>query len=133
MCQLLDGVCRDGVPPQWEPIGELIADLIFDCNCPGGALVLCLPLLAASWCVVDGYGSDGLAALVPHALQSVDLPLDLAESHITLSAVQKAFAVVGVSRSLVLGGSHAAHLEAELPISAVPSIGSMSSPHEAGA
>ena len=105
MCQLLDGVCRDGVPPQWEPIGELIADLIFDCNCPGGALVLCLPLLAASWCVVEGYGSDGLAALVPHALQSVDLPLDLAESHIALSAVQKAFAVVGVSRSLVLGGS----------------------------
>ena len=26
-----DGVCRDGVPLQREAVGELIADLIFDC------------------------------------------------------------------------------------------------------
>ena len=54
-----DGVCRNGVPLQREAVGELIADLIFDCDCPGAELVLCLPLRAASWCVVDGYGSDG--------------------------------------------------------------------------
>ena len=44
-----DGVCRDGVPLQREAVGELIADLIFDCDCPGAELVLCLPLRAASW------------------------------------------------------------------------------------
>ena len=74
-----EGVCRDGVPLQREAVGELIADLIFDCDCPGAELVLCLPLRAASWCVVDGYGSDGSPGLVPQALQSVDLPFDLAE------------------------------------------------------
>ena len=39
-----EGVCRDGVPLQREAVGELIADLIFDCDCSGAELVLCLPL-----------------------------------------------------------------------------------------
>ena len=43
-----DGVSRDGVPMQREAVGELIAYLIFDCDCPGAELVLCLPLQAAS-------------------------------------------------------------------------------------
>ena len=89
-----EGVCRDGVPLQREVVGELIADLIFDCDCPGAELVLCLPLQAASWCVVDGYGADGLPGLLPHALQSLDLPFDLAESYVTSSPVQEALAVV---------------------------------------
>ena len=62
-----DGVCRDGVPLQREAVGELIADLVFDCDSPGAELVLCLPLQAASWSVVDGYGSDGSPGLVPQA------------------------------------------------------------------
>ena len=98
-------VCRDGVPLQREAVGELIADLIFDCDCPGAELVLCLPLKAASWCVVDGYGSDGSPGLVPPALQSVDLPFDLAESYVTSSPVQDSFALVGVPRSLIQGGA----------------------------
>ena len=72
-----EGVCRDGVPLQREAVGELIADLIFDCDCPGAELVLCLPLQVASWCVVHGYGSDGSPDLLPHALQSVDLLFEL--------------------------------------------------------
>ena len=83
-----EGVCRDGVPLQREAVGELIADLIFDCDCPGAELVLCLPLEAASWCVVDGYGADGSPGLLPQALQSVDLPFELAESYVTSSPVQ---------------------------------------------
>jgi len=110
-----DGVCRDGVPLQREAVGELIADLIFDCDCPGGELVLCLPLDAASWCVVDGYGSDGSHGLMPLALQSVELPFDLAESYITSSPVQEALAVVGVPRSLLQGWSEVAEL-ADLPL-----------------
>ena len=110
-----DGVCRDGVPLQREAVGELIADLIFDCDCPGGELVLCLPLDAASWCVVDGYGSDGSPVLVPQALQSVELPFDLAESYITSSPVQEALAVVGVPRSLLQGWNEVAEL-ADLPL-----------------
>ena len=100
-----DGVCPDGVPLQREAVGELIADLIFDCDCPGAELVFCLPLRAASWCVVDGYGSDGSPGLVPPALQSVDLPFDLAESYVTSSPVQDSFALVGVPRSLIQGGA----------------------------
>ena len=110
-----EGVCRDGVPLQREAVGELIADLIFDCDCPGGELVLCLPLEAASWCVVDSYGLDWSPGLVPQALQSVELPFDLAESYITSSPVQEALAVVGVSRSLVQGWSEVAEL-ADLPL-----------------
>ena len=70
-----EGVCSDGVPLQREVVGELIADLIFDCDCPGAELVLCLPPPAASWCVVDGYGSDGSPGLVPQALVSVGTQL----------------------------------------------------------
>ena len=110
-----DGVCRDGVPLQREAVGELIADLIFDCDCPGAELVLCLPLQAASWCVVDGYGSDGSPGLLPQALQAVDLPFDLAESYITSSPVQEALAVVGVPRSLIQGWIEVAEL-ADVPL-----------------
>jgi hypothetical protein len=108
-------VCRDGVPLQREAVGELIADLIFDCDCPGAELVLCLPLEAASWCVVDGYGANGSPGLLPHALQSLDLPFDLAESYVTSSPVQEALAVVGVPRSLIQGWSEVAEL-ADLPL-----------------
>lgn len=110
-----DGVCRNGVPLQRETVGELIADLIFECDCPGGELVLCLPLDAASWCVVDGYGSDGSPGLVPQVLHSVELPFDLAQSYITSSPVQEALAVVGVPRSLLQGWSEVAEL-ADLPL-----------------
>ena len=110
-----DGVCRDGVPLQREAVGELIADLIFDCDCPGAEIVLCLPLEAASWCVVDGYGSSGLPGLLPQTLQAVVLPFDLAESYITSSPVQEAFAVVGVPRSLIQAWSEVAEL-ADLPL-----------------
>ena len=110
-----EGVCRDGVPLQREAVGELIADLIFDCDCPGAELVLCLPLEAASWCVVDGFGADGSPGLLPQALQSVDLPFDLAESYVTSSPAQEALAVVGVPRSLIQAWSEVAEL-ADLPL-----------------
>ena len=53
----------------------MIADLIFDCDCPGAELVLCLPLAAVAWCVVDGYGADGLPGLLPPSLQSGSIRL----------------------------------------------------------
>ena len=110
-----DGVCRDGVPLQQEAVGEFIADLIFDCDCPGAELVLCLPLDAAAWCVVDGYESDGEPGQFPPSLQSVELPFDLAESYITSSPVQDALAVVGVPRSLIHGWSEVAAI-ADVPL-----------------
>lgn len=110
-----DGVCRDGVPLQQEAVGELIADLIFDCDCPGAELVLCLPLNAAAWCVVDGYGSEGSPGLLPQSLQAVELPFDLAESYITSSPVHDALEVVAVPRSLIQGWSEVAAL-ADLPL-----------------
>ena len=110
-----EGVCRDGVPLQREAVGELIADLIFDCDCPGAELVLCLPLEAASWCVVDGFGADGSPGLLPQALQSVDLPFELAESYVTSSPVQESLALVGVPRSLIQAWSEVAEL-ADLPL-----------------
>ena len=110
-----DGVCRDGVPLQREAVGELIADLIFDCDCPGAELVLCLPLDAASWCVLDGYGSDGPPGLLPQSLQSVDLPFGLAESYVTSSPVQESLALVGVPRSLIQAWSEVAEL-ADVPL-----------------
>ena len=115
-----DGVCRDGVPLQREAVGELIADLIFDSDCPGAELVLGLPLRAASWCVVDGYGSDGSPGLVPQALQSVALPFDLAESYVTSLPVQESFALVGVPRALIQGWSEVA--EAKICIAEIGPI-----------
>ena len=37
-----DGVCLDGVPLQREAVGELIADLIFDCDCPGNFVAVAI-------------------------------------------------------------------------------------------
>jgi len=96
-----EGVCRDAVPLQREAVGQLIADLIFDCDCPGAELVLCLPLDAASWCVVEGYVADGSPGLLPHALQSVDLLFALAGSYVTSSPMQESLAILSVPRSLI--------------------------------
>ena len=104
-----EGVCRDGVPLQREAVGELIADLIFDCDCPGAELVLCLPLEAASWCVVDGYGADGSPGLLPQALQSVDLPFMGSLFRKTTSSREKNELVILVTPSIVddnQGGSY---------------------------
>ena len=65
--------------------------------------------------MVDGYGSDCSPDLLPHALQSVDLPFALAESYVTSSPVQEALAVVGVPRSLIQAWSEVAEL-ADLPL-----------------
>ena len=104
-----DGVCRDGVPLQQEAVGELIADLIFDCDSPAAELVLCLPLQAASWCVVDGYGADGSPGLLPQALQSVDLPFMGSLFRKTTSSREKNELVILVTPSIVddnQGGSY---------------------------
>ena len=110
-----EGVCRDGVPLQREAVGEFIADLIFDCDVPGAELVICLPLNAVSWCVVDGYASHRGLDQLPQFLQSVDLPFDLAESYVTSSPVQDSLAVVGVPRSLIQGWSEVVQL-ADFPL-----------------
>ena len=65
--------------------------------------------------MVDGYGADGSPGLLPQALQSVDLPFDLAESYVTSSPAQEALAVVGVPRSLIQAWSEVAEL-ADLPL-----------------
>ena len=52
------GSCQDGVPLQREAIGELLADFLFDCDVIGAQIVLCLPLAAASWCVLEGISSE---------------------------------------------------------------------------
>ena len=108
------GVGRGGLPLQREAVGELIVDLIFDCDCPGAEVVLCLPLQAASWCVIVGYGSYGSPGLLPQAVQFVELPFDLVESYITSSPVKEALAVVGVPRSLIQAWSEVAEL-ADVP------------------
>ena len=70
--------------------------------------------------MVDGYGSDGSCGLVPQALQSVDLPFDLAESYVTSSLLQESLALVGVPRSLIQGWSEVA--EAKICIAEIGPI-----------
>ena len=65
--------------------------------------------------MVDGYGADGSPGLLPQALQSVDLPFELAESYVTSSPVNEALAVVGMPRSLIQAWSEVAEL-ADLPL-----------------
>ena len=77
--------------------------------------MLCLPLDAASWCVLDGYGSDGPPGLLPQSLHSVDLPFGLAESYVTSSPVRESLALVGVPRSLIQAWSEVAEL-ADVPL-----------------
>ncbi len=54
--------CRGGVPLQREPMGELLADLLLDCDVDGAQIELLLPVGACNWRVLDGVTLDKLAA-----------------------------------------------------------------------
>ena len=57
-CSWPAGSCQQGVPLQREAIADLLADLLLDCDVIGAQIVLCLPLAAARWCVLEGMPSD---------------------------------------------------------------------------
>lgn len=54
--------CRAGMPLRREPMGELLADLLLDCDIVGAEIALLLPLGACTWRVLDGVHLDKLAA-----------------------------------------------------------------------
>ena len=54
--------CRGGLPLQREPMGELLADLLLDCDVEGAQIELLLPVGACNWRVLDGVNLDRLAA-----------------------------------------------------------------------
>ena len=54
--------CRGGMPLRREPMGELLADLLLDCDIVGAEIALLLPLGACTWRVLDGVHLDKLEA-----------------------------------------------------------------------
>ena len=97
------GSCRDGVPLQRELMAELLADLLLDSDVVGAQIVLCLPLAAANWRVLEGRSLQELQALEdPRSLLSgVDWPDDLQASYLAFDACAEAVIATSVQRSLL--------------------------------
>ena len=97
------GSCRDGVPLQRELMAELLADLLLDSDVVGAQVVLCLPLAAANWRVLEGRSLQELQALEePRSLLSgLDWPDDLQASYLAFDACAEAVIATSVQRSLL--------------------------------
>lgn len=97
------GSCRDGVPLQRELMAELLADLLLDSDVVGAQVVLCLPLAAANWRVLEGRSLQELQALEdPRSLLSgLDWPDDLQASYLAFDACAESVIATSVQRSLL--------------------------------
>ena len=96
---LPDGVVREGTPVARDAVADLIADLILECDLVGAELIVCLPLSAAGWCVVDGLAAHDLSAARAR-LASCELPFNLSDSYISLSELGGSVEAVAVPRLL---------------------------------
>lgn len=114
------GSCQEGVPLQREAIGELLADLLFDCDVVGAQIVLCLPLAAARWRVLEGM-SQGL---IPDGTDPRLLLADsgwsegLQDSYLALDDCGDNVVATSVSRTLLQAWVDVVE-QADLPLSRV--------------
>lgn len=95
--------CLDGFPLQQDEMGELLADLLLDCDVVGAQIELVLPSSACQWRVVEGLSENGIksAALAPHQLAALDWPLDADAVDVAVVPGGDAALVVGVQSPLL--------------------------------
>ena len=114
------GSCQEGVPLQREAIGELLADLLFDCDVIGAQIVLCLPLSAARWRVLEGmppepirYGADPRLLLAESSWAE-----GLQDSYLALDDCGENVVATSVPRTLLQGWVDVVE-RADLPLNRV--------------
>ena len=95
--------CRDGFPLQQEEMGELLADLLLDCDVLGAEIELILPSAACGWRVLDGFCGNDLepASLSPHQLACLDWSLDPEDVDVCVVPCGDVALAVGVQRPLL--------------------------------
>ena len=95
--------CRDGFPLQQDEMGELLADLLLDCDVLGAQIELILPPSACRWRVIDGLSENDLASavLTPQQLAALDWPLDSDDVDVSVVPCGDGALVVGVQRQLL--------------------------------
>ena len=84
-------------------MGELLADLMLDCDLPGAQIELILPLKAGQWRILDGLGPDHLPidAFDRSVLAGLDWPLDPDDHYLSATACGTSTLIVGVGRSML--------------------------------
>ena len=112
--------CRDGFPLQEDEMGELLADLLLDCNVLGAQIELILPPSACSWRVVDGLSESEVAdaVLAPHQLVALDWHLDSDDVDVSVVPCGDAALVVGVQSQLLQAWINVVEM-ADLPLQRV--------------
>ena len=95
--------CREGIPLQREAMGELLADLLLDCDVIGAEIELILPLAACHWRVLEGVPTDGNQRFeISHAFRhNLHWPLEREDTYVSLSSCGDCLLAVGVARTLL--------------------------------
>ena len=116
-CSWPAGSCQQGVPLQREAIADLLADLLLDCDVIGAQIVLCLPLAAARWCVLEGMPSDLIRSFAdPRPLLSDSSWSEgLQDCYLALDSCGGLVVATSVSRTLLQGWVDVMEL-ADLPL-----------------
>ena len=116
-CSWPSGSCQQGVPLQREAIGDLLADVLLDCDVIGAQIVLCLPLAAARWCVLEGMPPDQIQSLAdPRPLLTHSSWSDgLQDCYLSLDSCGECVIATSVSRALLQGWVEVVEL-ADLPL-----------------
>ena len=116
-CSWPPGSCQEGVPLQREAIADLLADLLLDCDVIGAQIVLCLPLAAARWCVLEGMPPDQIQGLTdPRPLLSdSSWSDDLQDCYLALDSCCGLVVATSVARTLLQGWVEVVEM-ADLPL-----------------
>ncbi len=91
------------MPLQSEAMGELLADLLLDCDVIGAEIELVLPLAACHWRVLEGVAANGNQEFeISHAFRhDLQWPLEREDTYVSLSSCGDCVLVVGVARTLL--------------------------------
>ena len=114
------GSCQDGVPLQREAIAELLADLLLDCDVIGARIVLCLPLAAACWRVLEGMPPEQIRQVADPRILLLESgwAQGLEDSYLALDNCGGNVVVTSVSRTLLQGWVDVVE-RADLPLTRV--------------
>ena len=111
------GSCQQGVPLQRQAMADLLADLLLDCDVVGAQIVLCLPLAAARWCVLEGMPPDQIRIFTdPRPLLSDSSWSEgLQDCYLSLDPCGECVVTTSVPRTLLQGWVEVVEL-ADLPL-----------------
>ena len=109
--------CRGGQPQLREGMGELLADLLLECDVVGAQIELVLPQAGGYWRVLDGVTPDQLQAqpTLSAGLEGLEWPLDSHDLYGTYALFGEQPVAIACPRLLLKGWIDVIQL-ADLPL-----------------